>query len=61
METFGIPPSRPVGIIKDYIKDAILDGIIRNNHEEAFSLMLEKGREMGLHPVSSGETRGKRK
>jgi poly(A) polymerase len=55
METFGIGPSRPVGIIKDFIKDAILDGIIRNNHEEAFALMLRKGEEMGLHPVSSRE------
>lgn len=50
METFGIPPSRPVGIIKDYIKDAILDGIIANDHDQAYSLMLEKGRELGLEP-----------
>jgi poly(A) polymerase len=51
METFGIPPSKPVGIIKDFIKDAILDGIIKNDHEEAYALMLEKGRELGLKPV----------
>jgi poly(A) polymerase len=51
METFGIPPSKTVGIIKDCIKDAILDGIIRNDHEEAYALMLEKAREMGLEPV----------
>lgn len=52
MKTFGIPPSRPVGIIKNTIKDAILDGIIRNNYEEARQLMLEKGRELGLNPVN---------
>ncbi len=51
MATFGIPPSKPVGIIKDHIKDAILDGIIRNDHEEAYALMLEKGKELGLKPV----------
>lgn len=50
METFGIPPSKPIGIIKDFIKEAILDGIIKNNHEEAFALMLEKGKELGLQP-----------
>jgi poly(A) polymerase len=51
METFGIPPSRPVGVIKDSIKDAILDGIITNDYETAYQYMLEKGRECGLKPV----------
>ena len=51
METFGIPPSRPVGIIKDAIKDAILDGVITNDYETAYQFMLEKGRECGLEPV----------
>ncbi|HEV7329659.1 MAG TPA: HD domain-containing protein [Flavisolibacter sp.] len=50
MATFGIPPSKPVGIIKDAIKDAILDGIIENKYEAAFQFMLEKGRECGLEP-----------
>ena len=51
MKIFGIPPSRPVGIIKNTIKEAILDGIITNNYQEAYRLMLEKGRELGLTPV----------
>jgi len=51
METFGIPPSKPVGIIKDAIKDAILDGIITNDYETAYQYMLEKGKECGLKPV----------
>ncbi len=51
METFGIPPSKPIGIIKDFIKEAILDGIIKNNHDEAFALMLKKGEELGLSPI----------
>ncbi|MGZ3880568.1 MAG: CCA tRNA nucleotidyltransferase [Flavisolibacter sp.] len=51
METFGIPPSRPVGIIKDAIKDAILDGVITGDYQTAYQYMLEKGKECGLKPV----------
>ena len=51
METFGIPPSKPVGIIKDCIKESILDGVIHNNFEEAYELMIRKGKEIGLSPV----------
>ncbi|MBQ0016305.1 MAG: HD domain-containing protein [Bacteroidales bacterium] len=47
MRTFDLPPCREVGIIKDGIKDAILDGKIPNNHEEAWRLMLEIA--AGLH------------
>jgi poly(A) polymerase len=52
MEIFDIPPSEPVGIIKNAIKDAILDGVIRNDYDEAYRFMLEKGRELGLIPKS---------
>jgi len=48
MQTFAIKPSREVGVIKDSIKDAILDGIIPNNYDSAFQLMLQKGNELGL-------------
>jgi len=48
METFGIPPSREVGIIKTAIREAILDGIIKNDFDEAFTLMLQEGEKIGL-------------
>lgn len=50
MKTFDLTPCREVGLIKDAIKDAILDGVIHNDYEEAFQFMLEKGKELGLHP-----------
>lgn len=48
METFSLAPGREVGIIKDAIKDAILDGVIHNNFDEAFEFMLQKASEIGL-------------
>jgi putative nucleotidyltransferase with HDIG domain len=48
METFGISPSKEVGIIKNAIKDSILDGIIPNTYTDAYNLMLIKGHELGL-------------
>ncbi|MFN9798923.1 MAG: tRNA nucleotidyltransferase, partial [Bacteroidota bacterium] len=48
MATFGIAPGREVGLIKNAIKDAILDGIIRNDYDEAFRFMLNEGARIGL-------------
>jgi len=51
METFDLKPSRAVGDIKNAIRESILDGVISNNYDEAFELMLKLGGEMGLEKV----------
>jgi poly(A) polymerase len=53
MEVYGLSPCREVGLIKNAIKDAILDGIIENDHDQAFQYMLKIAAEMGLKPASN--------
>ncbi len=48
MKTFNMKPCREVGLIKDAIKDAILDGEIHNDYNEAYEFMLKKAAELGF-------------
>ncbi len=50
MGIFNIKPCKMVGDLKNSIKEAILDGEIQNNHDEAFCFLMKKASEMGLTP-----------
>ncbi len=56
MSTFNIGPGPAVGILKNAIREAILDGVIQNNYEEAFSFMLKMGKEMDLIVANESAT-----
>ena len=53
MQVFGIHPSKEVGIIKDAIREAILDGIIPNEYDAAYAFMLEEASKIGLKPLGA--------
>ena len=50
MEVFGLQPCREVGSLKSAIKDAILDGVVPNEHDAAYEFMLKRAKKMGLEP-----------
>lgn len=52
MQTFGLQPGKQIGIIKDAIREAILDGDIPNAYDEAYKFMIEKAGELNLFPVA---------
>ncbi|WP_044173947.1 CCA tRNA nucleotidyltransferase [Flectobacillus major] len=51
METFGISPSKEVGLIKVAVREAILEGQIENTIESGMPFVLEEGRKLGLTPA----------
>ena len=51
MELFGISPCNTIGLLKEHVKNAILDGEIENTFEAADALMRAKAAELGLFPV----------
>ncbi len=48
MEMFGLKPSREVGVLKQYLKDAVLDNRVENEREPLMQLLLQKAKDMGL-------------
>ena len=48
MSSFGLKPCKEIGIIKEYIKEAILNGVISNSYDEAKELMYKKAKSLGL-------------
>ena len=48
MERYKLLPCKEIGIIKEYVKNSILDGVIENNFEQAYQLMEQKAKELGL-------------
>jgi putative nucleotidyltransferase with HDIG domain len=55
MDAFDITPGKEIGIIKNTIREAILDGHISNDFQAAYQLMLDKGKELGLKAKSLHE------
>ena len=48
METFNLKPCREIGVLKEAVKEAILEGEIKNDYEEAYQYMLAEARKLGL-------------
>ena len=53
MQVFNLRPCREIGTIKDAIKEAILEGDIANEYDEAFEFMLAKAKSLGLKRIEN--------
>ena len=53
MDTFGLKPGREVGIIKNAMKEAMLEGQIDNSYEAAYQFMVEEAAKLNLQPVTN--------
>ncbi|QCR22937.1 CCA tRNA nucleotidyltransferase [Pontibacter sp. SGAir0037] len=55
METFDLKPSKTVGELKEMLTEAILEGTVKNEYDEAYAFLLEKGKELGLRHTHSSK------
>lgn len=53
MRVFGLSPCKEVGVLKGALKDAVLDGVVPNEHDAALAFIMKKAEEIGLAPVVS--------
>jgi tRNA nucleotidyltransferase/poly(A) polymerase len=53
MSTFGLPPGKIVGELKEALREAVLEGVIKNEYQQAFEYLLKLGREKGLEVVKN--------
>ena len=51
MDLFSLKAGKEIGILKNAIKEAILEGIVENDKEEALAFIIKKGRELNLQAV----------
>jgi poly(A) polymerase len=55
MEIFNLKPSKEIGILKEAIKEAILEGEIHNDYQSAYNYMMERAKKLGLEVVEKGD------
>ena len=52
MRIFDLHPCQEIGALKSALKDAILDGVVPNEHEAALEFILKRAAKMGLTPIN---------
>ena len=53
MDLFGIKAGREIGVLKNALREAILDGEIKNDYSEGLDFIIKKGKEIGLKPLKN--------
>jgi hypothetical protein len=51
MEIFNLKPSREIGVLKEAVKEAIMEGVIPNEYQAAYDFVIKRGEKLGLKKV----------